>query len=218
LDFKDTFTVLAFHFLHYKIMMDPAYGLEVLNDLWAKEPAGMLSICLTLVGLLLTLTFKVLDIFWDMHKEHSRQGKLRIELETDVDLQGMAVLWAIISNAGKEPLVLRDIGYAKSRLFGKKGFVPVTPVETPLPRALNARDMIRIPVTDDVADLSLLAESFRVKDSMGKIWEASDSETRRARRRLKGLRTARGRQTQVAANRQSLLEKLETSPPLTTQN
>jgi hypothetical protein len=210
--------VLSFDFLHYHVIVDPVYAFELLNDLWAKEPAGMISICITLTGVLLTLAFKVLDWLMEAQKEHARQGRLRIELEADVDLQGRAVLWAVMSNTGREPIVVRDIGYARARLLGKD-FVPVTGnQETLLPHALNARDLVRIPVAEDVADLNQLVESFRVKDSMGKVWDAPEGEIRRARRRLKILYTERGRQSQVAANRQHLLETLETAPPLTTQN
>lgn len=209
--------MLAFHVLHYNIVMNPVYAVEILNDLWAKEPAGMLSICITTVGLLLTLTFKLLDFWWDLYKERSRQGKLRIELEADVDLQGHLVLWTTISNTGQEPIVLRDLGYVRSHWLGKE-FISVTPIESPLPRALNARDLVRIPITDEVADLMALAENFRIKDSMGKLWEVVEGDIRRVRRQLKVLKTTRGRQAHVTANRHSLLEALETSPPISTQN
>src|SRR5262249_48855935 len=121
--------------------------------------------------------------------ERARSGKLRIELSAAQNMQGQAALVAVISNVGKEPVVLRDIGYAKRRLLGQE-FIPVTPPDAQLPFALNARDLIQITVPDDLDELYPLANHFQVKDSMGKLWDASDTETRKAQRQLRTLETA----------------------------
>ena len=60
--------MLAFHLLTYKITVDPIYGLQVLNHMWATEPVGTTSILLTCLGLIITLSFKLMDFLWDVYK------------------------------------------------------------------------------------------------------------------------------------------------------
>ncbi len=209
--------MLAFHWMHYKIVLDPAYAFEFLSHLWTKEPAGMLGICITVTGLLLTLTFKFLDVFLEWKREVARQGKLRIELEADLDIQGQIVLWTVVSNTGREPVVIRDIGALRARWLGKE-FERSKVEGMILPHALNARELVRIPIVNEKNELLTLLDGFRVKDSMGKYWEAPEREIRIARRQLKNLSTQTGRQAQMSASRQAMLNQIETSPPLTTQN
>lgn len=170
--------MLVFHLAHYKIIMDPAYAVEFLNEIWAKEPVGALSVCIALTGIVITLGLKILDYLWDIQKEQARQGRLKIELMPAAP--GKTGLTAVICNTGREPIVLRDIGYARPRLLGRE-FVPVELPNDPLPHALNARDLIRITLPAD-ATLPLLADSFQVRDSLGKIWDAPDAELRKARK------------------------------------
>lgn len=187
---QGTPAMFSFYLSNYKITFDPEFGIEFLNHMWATEPVATTSICLTLVGLLLTLGFKLFDLWWDLYKERARQGRLKIELSAARTAQGQPILAAIISNTGREPIVIRDIGYARPRLLGTE-FVPVTPIDSPLPRALNARDLVQLRVDESEANLELLAVTFRVKDSLGKIWEAPDAEIRKARRLLRGLPKSR---------------------------
>ncbi|HEY9685859.1 MAG TPA: hypothetical protein V6C52_02660 [Coleofasciculaceae cyanobacterium] len=197
--------MLAFHLFHYKLVFDPDYAIEFLNHLWVTEPVGTTSICVTLAGILLTLSFKLFDFGWELYKERARQGKLKIELSAGHASQGAAALSVVISNTGREPIVIREIGYAQSRLFGTE-FVPVTLLDSPLPHALNARDLVQLRVDASEMDLSQLAAHFRVKDSLGKIWEAPDSETRKARRQVRALteqRTSKQRANQSQAHQSS---------------
>jgi hypothetical protein len=159
--------MFAFEFMNYQITVDPVYAVELLNNMWATEPVGTTSILLTVIGLVLTLVFKLLDFWWDLYKERARQGRLKIELMAEQTPHGQLALCAVISNIGKEPIVVRDIGYAKPRLIGTE-FMRFVPLDTPLPHALNARDLVRISVTEDETDLGILTDSFRVKDSLGK--------------------------------------------------
>lgn len=211
--------MLAFHLLNYRILVDPAYGLDVLNHMWATEPVGTTSILLTGLGLLLTLAFKLLDFLWALYKEQSKPGRLKIELLPEPTSDGALSLCAVISNIGREPIVVRDIGYAKPRLIGNE-FIPLKATGSPLPHALNARELLHIYITEDDADLNQLAGQFRVKDSLGKIWEVSEGEMRKARRQLKALK---GILTQIAdqpllnANHE-LLEHLQSKVPSSTQN
>lgn len=211
--------MLAFHLLNYKITMDPIYGLQVLNHMWATEPVGTTSILLTCLGLIITLAFKLMDFFWDVYKERSRQGRLKVELFAEPTRNGELSLCTVISNTGKEPVVVRDIGYAKPRLIGTE-FIRIQAQDSPLPHALNARELIRIHVTEDDADLSQLTQQFRVKDSLGKVWELPDSEARKARRQLKVLKATLAQiQTKPAQTpRHALLEHLQASAPISTQN
>jgi hypothetical protein len=209
--------MLAFHFMHYNITVDPVYAVDVLNHMWATEPVGTMSILLTGFGLVITLMFKLLDFWWELYKERARQGRLKIELGAEQNRHGQLALCAIISNVGKEPIVVRDIGYAKPRLLGTE-FIRMVPLDTPLPHALNARDLVRILVSEDETELAALVDSFRVKDSLGKIWEAPDSEIRKARRQLKALKATLNKLSPVAARQAAQLEQLRNVPPLSTQN
>jgi hypothetical protein len=182
--------MLAFHLFHYKFVFDPVYAIEFLNHLWATEPVGTTSICVTLAGILLTLSFKLFDFGWELYKERARQGKLKIELAAVPGAQGTAVLSVVVSNVGREPMVIREIGYAQPRLIGT-AFVPVSPMDSPLPYALNARDLVQLRVDASETDLSRLVAQFRVKDSLGKLWEAPDSEIRRAKRQLRHVKPQR---------------------------
>src|SRR5690349_15246275 len=118
--------MFAFQFLNYNITVDPVYAVELLNNMWATEPVGTTSIILTGIGLVLTLAFKLLDFWWELYKERARQGRLKVELMAEQTRSGQLALGAIISNIGKEPIVVRDIGYAKPRLLGTEfmRFVP----------------------------------------------------------------------------------------------
>jgi hypothetical protein len=178
--------MLAFHLFHYKFIFDPVYAIEFLNHLWATEPVGTTSICVTLTGILLTLSFKLFDFGWELYKERARQGKLKIELAAAPGAQDAAVLSVVVSNIGREPMVIREIGYAQPRLLGT-AFVAVSPIDSPLPHALNARDLVQLQVGASEMDLSKLATQFRVKDSLGKFWEAPDSEIRKAKRQLRHM-------------------------------
>lgn len=209
--------MFAFHFLHYKLTFDPVYAVEILNQMWDSEPVGTTSIVLTSTGLLLTLAFKLLDFGWDLYKERARQGKLKVELVAEQTEQGELALCAIVSNVGKEPIVVRDVGYAKPRLFGTE-FIRATLADNPLPHALNARDLVRIFITEEDADLSTLVDSFRIKDSMGKLWDAPESEIRKGRRQLKTLRATLARLNQTPPAKRVKLEELQTSAPISTQN
>lgn len=209
--------MFAFHFLHYKLTFDPIFAVEILNQMWDSEPVGTTSIVLTSAGLLLTLAFKLLDFGWDWYKERARQGKLKIELAAEQTGHGELALCAIVSNIGKEPIVVRDIGYAKPRLFGTE-FIRATLADNPLPHSLNARDLLRIFITEEDADLNALADSFRVKDSMGKIWEAPEAEIRKGRRQLKTLRATLARLNQTPPAKRVRLEELQSSAPISTQN
>lgn len=201
--------MLAFHFLHYKITMDPIYAFQFLNHAWATEPVGTLSIFITFTGIVLTLGFKILDIFWEMYKERARAGKVRIELSGAQNVHGQTALVVVISNVGKEPLVVRDIGYAKMRLWGTE-FIPVTQPEMHLPRALNARDLVQVTIPDNLDVLCKLTGKFQIKDSVGKIWDAPDNEIRKAKRQLKALKI--GTCIQAAVNELSVVQ------PISTQN
>lgn len=216
--------MLAFHLLNYRILVDPVYGFQVLNHMWATEPVGTTSILLTCIGLILTLAFKLMDFFWDVYKEKSRQGRLKIELLAEPTSDGNLSLCTVISNIGREPIVVRDIGYAKPRLIGTE-FIRVQAQESPLPHALNARELVRIHITEDDTDLAGLATQFRVKDSLGKVWEVSDSEVRKARRQLKVLKATlakiqdqQPRTGRASISSQALLEHLQASAPISTQN
>lgn len=208
---------MAFPFMHYNITVDPVYAVDVLNHMWATEPVGTTSIILTVIGLALTLTFKFLDFCWDWYKEHARQGKLKIELSAEQTPQGELALCAIVSNIGKEPIVVRDVGYAKRRLIGTE-FIRMLPPETPLPHALNARDLVRILVTETSLDLETIADQFRIKDSMGKVWDAPDGEIRKAKRQLRVLRATLVHLSKQAKPQRELLEKLQAGSPISTQN
>jgi len=210
--------MLAFNFLNHHYLFDPIYAMDVMNHMWATEPVGTTSIILTSLGLSFTLLFKLMDFAWDVYKERARQGKLKIELVTEQVLDGQLALSAIISNVGKEPIVVRDIGHARPRLLGT-AFARVCPQDNPLPHSLNARELVRIEVREDEADLGALCATFRVKDSLGKVWEAPDAEIRKARRQMKVLRAtlahlSRDGMAPVRVN----LEQLQSAPPLTTQN
>lgn len=212
--------VLAFHLLNHRILVDPVYGLEVLNHMWATEPVGTTSILLTSIGLLITLTFKLLDFMWDIYKERARQGRLKVELTIESGPDGEPALCAIVSNIGREPVVVRDIGYSKPRLIGSE-FVRLQTQASPLPHALNARELIRIHnITENEADLNQLLGRFRVKDSLGKLWEVPDLEIRKARRALKNLR-GRSHSAEKGPKplpRTEILAQLEASAPISTQN
>ncbi len=196
--------MLVYHLFGYKFMIDPAYGIEFLNDIWAREPVGALSICITLTGLLITLAFKLFDFWWDVQKERARQGKLKLELSAANNTHGLPVLQAIISNIGREPVVIREVGYAKPRLFGKD-FVPVTPVNTPLPHALNAHELMQLTIDADTVDLQLLTTGFQVKDSLGNLWEAPERETRRAKRQLNVLQAQKSQKKQRSAEKEEVV-------------
>lgn len=211
--------MLAFNFLQHKYLFDPAYALDVMNHMWATEPVGTTSIILTSLGLTFTLMFKLLDFAWDIYKERARQGKLKIELMAEQSMNGQLALGAIISNTGKEPIVVRDIGHARPRLLGVE-FARVAPRDNPLPHSLNARELVRIEVREDEVDLNLLCGTFRVKDSLGKVWEAPEQEIRKARRQLKVLRATLAHLSKDSGMpiRGVNLEQLQSAPPLTTQN
>ena len=209
--------MLAFKFLQHHYLFDPIYAMDVLNHMWATEPVGTTSIILTSLGLTFTLLFKLMDFAWELYKERARQGKLKVELVAEQALSGHIALTAVISNTGKEPIVVRDIGHARPRLLGVE-FVRVASAENPLPHALNARELIRIEIRENEADLDVLSGTFRVKDSMGKVWEAPDAEIRKARRQLKVLRATLAHLSHEASTPVRMLERLQASPPLSTQN
>lgn len=212
--------MLAFHLLNHRILVDPIYGLDVLNHMWATEPVGTTSILLTSIGLLITLSFKLLDFLWDIYKERARQGRLKVELTVESGPEGQPALCAIVSNVGREPVVVRDIGYSKPRLIGSE-FIRLQTDASPLPHALNARELIRIHgITENEADLNQVLGHFRVKDSLGKLWEVPDPEIRQARRALKSLKN----KPNLAGTdpkplpRAEILAQLEASAPISTQN
>jgi len=210
--------MFAFHFLQYKLIFDPVYAVDILNQMWDKEPVGTTSIALTSIGLLLTLAFKLLDFCWDIYKERARQGKLQVELAAEQTPDGQLALCATVSNIGREPIVVRDVGYAKPRLLGTE-FIRVALTDSPLPHALNAKDLVRIPIPEEELDLGVLVEHFRIKDSLGKIWEAPESEVRKARRQLKVLRATLARLNNNASPaRRVKLEELQSASPISTQN
>ncbi len=211
--------MLVFHLFNHRLIFDPAYGLDVMTNMWSTEPIATTSILLTSIGLLLTLSLKVLDLMWDIYKERARQGRLKVELMAEPTHDGQLSLCTVISNIGREPVVVRDIGYLKSRLIGTE-FIRVSTQDSPLPHALNARDLVRIHITEDDADLPLLATQFRVKDSLGKVWEVPDGELRKARRQLKVLKAtlAKIQDAPPALSRHALLEQLQATAPISTQN
>lgn len=202
--------MLSFQFFTYKISVDPIYGFELLNHMWATEPVGTLSICITVIGTLLTLGLKFLDIAVDLLKERSRTGKLRIELSAAQNVHGQAALMVIVSNVGKEPVVVRDIGYTKRRFLLGKEFIPVTPPDSQLPHALNARDLVQVAIPDEIEELFKIVEKCQVKDTLGKIWQAPDNEIRKAKRQLKALQS---NQTQT-----EIIQRLQADPRISTQN
>lgn len=211
--------MLAFHLLTYKITVDPIYGLQVLNHMWATEPVGTTSILLTCLGLIITLSFKLMDFFWDVYKEGSRQGKLKVELFAEPTRSGELSLCTVLSNVGKGPIVVRDIGYAKPRLIGTE-FIRVQTDDSLLPHSLNPQELIRLHITEADADLSHLTHHFRVKDSLGKVWELPEGEARKARRQLKALKItlAKVQPPSAQATRHVLLEHLQGAAPISTQN
>lgn len=210
--------MLSFKILQHNYLFDPVYAVDVLNHMWATEPVGTTSIILTSLGLTFTLLFKLMDFAWELYKERARQGKLKVELVAEQTISGQLALGAIISNTGKEPIVVRDIGHARPRLLGVE-FVRVAPRENPLPHALNARELVRVEVREDETDLDALCGTFRVKDSLGKVWEAPDVEIRKARRQLKVLRATLAHLNKENTRPTRLnLEQLQSAPPLTTQN
>ena len=210
--------MLAFQVMQHHYLFDPVYAVDVLNHMWATEPVGTTSIILTSLGLSFTLLFKLMDFAWDIYKERARQGKLKIELVAEQLLNGELALAAIISNTGREPIVVRDIGHARPRLLGME-FVRISPKDNPLPHSLNARELVRIDISETEVDLNAVCATFRVKDSLGKVWEAPDTEIRKARRQLKVLRA-----TLAHLNKESTLqvrvnlEQLKSASPLSTQN
>jgi hypothetical protein len=207
----------ALHLFGYTITFAPAYAIEFINEMWAKEPVASLGICISAISITLTLSFKLLDWWWDVLKERSRQGKLTIELEAALTPQGKVALIAVISNVGREPIVVRDIGFAKPRMLGKE-FVAIASPESPLPYALNARALVRVPITEDVSNLHQLVDSFRVKDSLGKVWDAPEGEIRKARKALRRIQGDAAKKMTELTQKQALLQKLQSAPPLTTQN
>jgi hypothetical protein len=202
--------MFAFHFLNYKITVDPIYAFQLLNHMWATEPVGTLSICITVTGILLTLSFKLFDIVWDIFKERSRSGRLRIELSAAQNMHGQAALLVVVSNVGKEPVVVRDIGYARHRLLLGREFIPIHTPDAKFPHALNARDLVQVTVPDELDELVKIAERFQVKDSLGKIWDTPDSEIRKVKRQLRMLESA-----QVRAE---IISQLQSDPSMPSQN
>jgi hypothetical protein len=210
--------MLAFKFMQHHYLFDPVYAVDVLNHMWATEPVGTTSIILTSLGLTFTLLFKLMDFAWDIYKERARQGKLKIELVAEQVMSGQLAVGAIISNTGKEPIVVRDIGHARPRLLGVE-FVRVSPKDNPLPHSLNARELVRIEVREDETDLNTLCATFRVKDSLGKVWEAPDTEIRKVRRQLKVLRATLAHLSRESTLQSRVnLEQLQSASPLSTQN
>lgn len=184
----------SFQLLNHHIMVDPVYGMEVLNHMWATEPVGTTSILLTSAGLLITLSFKLLDFGWEIYKEKARQGRLKVELQVKPSAKaGQDALEIILSNTGREPVVIREVGYLKPRwLFGKH-FIPFHGNHSKLPHGLNALEILPIQLAFSEmteTELALLLNKFRVKDSLGKLWEPADSELRKVRRQLQRLSTS----------------------------
>lgn len=202
--------MLTYHFLNYKITVDPIYAFQLLNHMWATEPVGTLSICITVTGILLTVGLKLFDIAWEVFKERSRSGKLRIELSAAQNMHGQAALLVVVSNIGKEPVVVRDIGYARCRFLLGREFTPINAPDSQLPHALNARDLVQVTVPDELDELLKIAERFQVKDSLGKIWDAPESEIRKVKRQLRMLES-----TQARAE---ILSQLQSDPSLPSQN
>lgn len=175
---------MSYVFLGYEF--DPYYAADFLEHLWQTEPVGTFSILLSLTAILLTFCYKLLDIWWDLRKEKSRQGRLRIELFTEIR-EGRPGLRAVVSNVGKEPMVVRDFGYFRKGLL-RIEFEPMRPdALNPMPRTLNARELAEFYFPATHPRLAEIKHGFCVRDSMGKIWQAPACEVKRARRQLRHL-------------------------------
>lgn len=168
--------MLDYTFMGYEL--DPYYAADYLAQLWQSEPVGMVSILVSFTGLVLTLSYKLIDLWWDTRKEKARQGKLRIEL---VPLENGCK--AVIANIGKEPVVLREVGFLKRGFFWGNWTHKPTEAGT-LPKTLNARELVEIPLQLGALQTDTTWR-FAVRDSLGKVWETPNGEMRRMRRALK---------------------------------
>lgn len=185
--------------IYYEILgyeFHPAWVPVIVEQLWDSQPLGVVSIVLTVLGIVLTLGYKVLDIFWDIYKEKSRQGRLMIELAPEInerdpknikpDELGELALKATLSNTGKESLVIREVGYWENRLIGG-GFVAVRVPDISLPKVLQGKELVELRFFQH--DFwTRQNRRFCVKDSTGHLWEAHGWQMRQVRRQLKDLK------------------------------
>lgn len=169
-------------FLGYKL--DPYYAADFLEHMWQTEPIGTFSIMLSLTGIMLTLCYKLVDILWDIRKDQARQGRFKIEILSEIS-QGRPGMKAVVANVGREPLVIRDIGYLRRNLL-RSEFVRLSDVG-PLPCLVNGREIAEFHLAAGHPDVEAIRSGLCVRDSMGKIWLAPVRDIKRVRKQLHHL-------------------------------
>ena len=165
---------------------DPYVAVDFMQHMWDTEPVGTLGILISSTGVVLTLVYKLCDILWDIRKENSRQGKLRIELYSEV-LNGNPGIKAVLSNTGKEPIVVRDLGYFSKGVLKGRFTRLNSDSDNPLPRVVNSRELVMFHFDQQHPQLNAIQTGFAVRDSMGKVWEAPKGELKAAHKQLRRL-------------------------------
>lgn len=189
--------MLSFRVFNYTYIIDPSVVPEILNEMWAKEPVGSMGIAIALGSLLLTLAFKLLDYWWEAQRERARQGRLRLELTLETRTEYTdPVLMAHLSNAGKEPIVIRDVGMLQTHWWRREFESLMLPSGT-LPHALNTYDLYQIVIPLEAVDPERLRHGFYAKDSLGRLWHTQDGDIRRVLKQLRQRNLPRANTSQA---------------------
>lgn len=182
------------------IYFDPDTFLDVLE----KEPLAITAVTFSMLSVVLTVFFKLWDYWRDTKKDHAQQGKLLIELYPEYTNR---VLHIVITNTGREPLVIRDIGFPDrgttlSRVVNlQPRWVSLKHEQLSLPIRLNGKEFQEIQLTGDYLNAFLSSrQPFCVKDSLGQIWTYRGAGLARLKANLKNKNTNSDHQPLDSAN------------------
>ncbi len=173
--------VTKYYFLDYEV--DPMFAVEYIEHMLNTEPIGTFSILLTSIGLFLTFSYKMLDIAWDIYKDKQRQGRLSIEVSPEINESENLGIQILVSNTGKEPIVLRELGYLSRKVFGPK-FIPLKTVRDKLPKTLHGREIIELSLDVTPTLLADPTPNWFIKDSTGKLWPVPKRQVVRTKKQI----------------------------------
>ncbi|MEB3287823.1 MAG: hypothetical protein VKJ04_10005 [Vampirovibrionales bacterium] len=96
---------------------------DTMINLIEKEPLAMTAVGIAFLNILLTIIFKVSDYFKEALRERMQRGRLHIEAyafknQKTIESDGSEIpLQVVLTNTGRETIVIRDIGYQKRSLL-----------------------------------------------------------------------------------------------------
>ena len=158
-------------------------------NLLEKEPLALTAVLIAFFNIIFTIMFKLSDSWKESRKESLQRAVLHIEAypikATD---NTPSALQVVLTNVGREPLVIRDVGYQQRPLALRllHNLSPIRiPTYKPFDRSQVYDDLpeVRWPVVihpkeffefqiqgESLKKLKKAHQRFTVRDSLGNLW------------------------------------------------